>query len=97
MIDKVDGGIGVVAEGDFLVHENFVRKGVEHFGLFVLGRVGRGGVFGAAEGVVFLWTPVAGVQGCGEGGDSEGEERQEGYERHVEWEVAADDDVGFCA
>lgn len=54
MVDKVHGGIGVVAESYLLVHENFVGEGVEDFGLLVLGRVGLGGVCGAAEGVVFL-------------------------------------------
>ena len=80
MIDKVDGGIGVIAEGYLLVHEDFVGECVKDLGLLMLGGVGFGGVCGTAEGVVFCWAPVvsARLEGCGEGGDGEGEERENG-------------------
>lgn len=74
VVDKVDGGIGVIAQSDLLVHKDFVGEGVEDFGLLVLGGVGLGGVCGTAEGVVFVWAPFAFLEGCGEGGGGEGEE-----------------------
>lgn len=49
MVDEIHSGIGVVAESDFLVHEDFVGEGAQDFGLLVLRRVGLGGVCGAAE------------------------------------------------
>ncbi len=49
MIDKVHSGIGIVAESYFLMHKDFVGKGIKDFGLLVLRRVGLGGVCGAAE------------------------------------------------
>ena len=65
MVDEVHSGIRVVAESDFLVHKHFVGKGVEHFGLLVLRRIGFGGVSGAAEGVVFLWAEMTCLQRSG--------------------------------
>ena len=84
MVDKVDGGIGGIAESYLLVHEDFVEECVEDLGLLVLGGIGFGGVCGTAEGVVFCWAPVglARVEGCGEGGDGEGEEGENGRELH---------------
>ena len=77
MVDKVHGGIGVVAESYFLVHEYFVSEGVEDFRLLVLRRVGLGGVPGAAQSVVFAWAPEARLQGCSKGGDGEGKDGEE--------------------
>lgn len=85
MVDKVHGGIGVVTESNFLVHENLVGEGVEDFGLLVLRRVGFGGICGAAEGVVFFGAIVTRLDcGC-EGGDGEREEREEVREIHFAW------------
>ena len=58
MIDKVDSGVGVVAESYLLVHKHLVGEGSENFGLLVLRRVGIGGVGGAAKGVVFFGAPT---------------------------------------
>ena len=77
MIDKIDSGVGVVAKSYFLMHKDIVGKGVEDFGLLVLRRVGLGGICGAAEGVVFLWAPMARLEGCGEGGDGESEKGED--------------------
>lgn len=88
MIDKIHGGISVVAKSYFLVHEYLVGEGVEDFGLLVLRRVGLGGVCGTAEGIVLLWTPAARLEGCGEGGDGEGEEGKEGCGIHLGWWVS---------
>ena len=85
VIDKVHSGIGVVTEGNFLVHKHLVGEGIEDFGLLVLRRVGFGGVCGAAEGVVFFGTPVTRLDGGCECGDGEGEEREEGCEIHFKW------------
>ena len=82
MVDETHGGVGVVAEGDLLLHEDFVGEGVQDFGLLVLRRVGPGGVCGAAERVVFLGAPMARLEGCAEGGDGEGEDGQDGCEMH---------------
>ncbi len=85
MIDKVHSSIGIVAESYFLMHKDFVGKGVEDFGLLVLRRVGFGGVCGAAEGVVFLWAPMTRLEGCGEGGDGESEKGEESCGMHFGW------------
>ena len=84
MIDKVDGGIGVIAKSYLLVHENLVGVCVEDLGLLVLGGIGFGGVCGTAEGVVFCWAPLvfARIEGCSEGGNGEGEEGENGRELH---------------
>ena len=81
MIDKVHGGIGVVAESYFLVHEYFVGEGVEDFGLLVLRCVRLGGIAGAAERVVFSWGP-AHLEGCSKGGDGEGKNGEENCWMH---------------
>ena len=85
MIDKVDGGIGVIAESYLLLHEDFVGERVEDLGLLVLGGIGFGGVCGTAEGVVFCWAPMvfARLEGCGEGGDGQGEEGDDGRKMHL--------------
>ena len=86
MIDKVHSGIGVVAESYLLVHEYFIGKCAEDFSLLVLGSVRLGGVCGTAEGVVFGWAPAARLEGvlegCGEGGEGEGEDGEKGCELH---------------
>lgn len=85
MIDKVHSSIGVVAESNFLVHKYFVGEGVEDFGLLVLRRVGFCGVFGAAEGMVFCWAPVARLERCCEGGNGEGEKGKEVCRMHCRY------------
>ena len=85
MVDKVDGGIGVIAESYLLLHEDFVGECIENLGLLVLGGEGFGGVCGTAEGVVFCWAPVvvfARLEGCSEGGDGQGENGKNGRELH---------------
>lgn len=76
MVDEILGGIGVVAEGYLLVHEDCVGEGVEDFGLVVLGRVGFGG-FGATEAVVFVGAPAALLDGCRQSGDGESKDGDE--------------------
>ena len=85
MVDEVHGGVGVVAESYFLVHEYLIGEGVEDLCLLVLVRVGLGGVLGAAEGVVLFQAPMARLEGRGEGCDGEGEEGEEGCEMHGGW------------
>lgn len=84
MVDKVHSGVGAIAESHLLVHEYFVGKGIEDLSLLVLRRVRFGGVCGTTKGVVFIRSPMARLNGCGEGGGGEGEEgkREEGCEMH---------------
>ena len=92
MVDKVHGSIGVVAEGNFLMHKYFVGEGVEDFGLLVLRRVGFCGVCGAAEGMVFCWAPAC-LERCRKGGNGESENGEEVYRMHcryVGWRLGWD-------
>lgn len=84
VVDKVNSGIGAIAERYLLLHEHFVGEGIEDFGLLVLRRVRFGGVCGTAKRIVFFGTPVACLNGCGEGGGGQGEKgkREEGCEMH---------------
>lgn len=90
MVDEVHSGIGVVAESDFLIHKYFVGEGVQDFGLLVLRRIGFGGVFRTAEGIVVCWTPVARLERCRESGNGEGEKGKEDCElhcRYLDWRL----------
>lgn len=82
VVDEIHSGVGVVAEGNLLLHEDFVGEGVQDFGLLVLRRVGLGGVCGAAERVVFLGALMARLEGSAEGGDGKGEDGEESCEMH---------------
>lgn len=93
MIDEIHSGVGVVAESDFLVHKDFGGEGAQDFCLLVLRRVGLGGIRGTAERVVFRRAPAARLEGCGESGDGEGEDGEEGCEIHFEW-IAGGDRIG---